>query len=106
MFQQSLQYPRGVIHAQFNIVVARTVMELNGTSCLSLENITPDKQQIVCSRSFKRRLTKYQELSDALSSFCSRAAEKLRQQNSVTHSIHVSIRTNRTMRMNHNINAL
>jgi DNA polymerase V len=69
-------------------------MELNGIPCLSLEDITPDKQQIVCSRSFKRRLTKYQELADALSSFCSRAAEKLRQQNSVTHSINVSIRTN------------
>jgi DNA polymerase V len=82
------------IHAQFSIVVARTVMELNGITCLSLEDITPDKQQIVCSRSFKRHLTKYQELADALSSFCSRAAEKLRQQNSVTHSVHVSIRTN------------
>jgi DNA polymerase V len=69
-------------------------MELNGITCLSLEDITPDKQQIVCSRSFKRRLTKYQELADALSSFCSRAAEKLRRQNSVTYSINVSIRTN------------
>ena len=86
--------PVNEMHAQFNIVIARTVMELNGTPCLSLENITPDKQQIVCSRSFKRRLTQYQELADALSSFCSRAAEKLRQQNSVTHSINVSIRTN------------
>jgi len=86
--------PVNAIQAQFNIVVARTIMELNGIACLSLENIAPDKQQIVCSRSFKRRLTKYQELSDALSSFCSRAAEKLRQQNAVTHSINVSIRTN------------
>ena len=86
--------PVNAIHAQFNIVVARTVMELNGIACLSLEDITPDKQQIVCSRSFKRRLTQYQELADALSSFCSRAAEKLRQQNAVTHSIHVFIRTN------------
>ena len=86
--------PVNEIQAQFNIVVARTMMELNGIICLSLEDITPDKQQIVCSRSFKRRLTQYQELADALSSFCSRAAEKLRQQNSVTHSINVSIRTN------------
>ena len=82
------------IQAQFNIVVARTVMELNGIACLSLEDITPAKQQIICSRSFKRRLTEYYELAEALTSFCSRAAEKLRQQQSVTASITVFIRTN------------
>lgn len=86
--------PVEAIQAQFNIVVARTVMELNGTTCLSLEDITHDKQQIVCSRSFKRRLTAYHELAEALASFCSRAAEKLRKQHSVTGSITVFIRTN------------
>lgn len=82
------------IQAQFNIVVARTVMELNGISCLSLDDIPADKQQIVCSRSFKRRLTTYKELAEALASFCSRAAEKLRKQSSVAGSITVSIKTN------------
>ena len=82
------------IQSQFNIVVARTVMELNGIACLSLEDITPDKQQIVCSRSFKRRLTTYDELAEALVSFCNRVAEKLRKQNSATGSITIFIRTN------------
>ena len=60
------------IQKAFNVVVARTVMELNGTTCLELEEISPNKQQIVCSRSFSRRLTQYQELSQAVSDFCSR----------------------------------
>ena len=81
------------IQKTFNIVVARTVMELNGTSCLALEEISPDKQQIVCSRSFSRRLTQEAELSKALSEFCSRAAEKLRHQKSVTSCVTVFIRT-------------
>ena len=81
------------IHQQFNVVVARTVMELNGTACMELEDITPNKQQIVCSRSFSRRLTNYDELSQALSEFCSRAAEKLRRQHSVTGCVSVFIRT-------------
>ena len=81
------------IHQQFNVVVARTVMELNGTACMELEDITPNKQQIVCSRSFSRRLTTYDELSQALSEFCSRAAEKLRRQHSVTGCVSVFIRT-------------
>ena len=81
------------IQKAFNVVVARTVMELNGTTCLALEEISPNKQQIVCSRSFSRRLTQYQELSQALSEFCSRAAEKLRRQDSLTGCITVFIRT-------------
>jgi len=82
------------IQSQFNIVVARTVMELNGKACLSLDDMTTDKQQIVCSRSFKRRLTQYDELAEALAFFCSRAAEKLRKQQSVAGSITIFIRTN------------
>ncbi len=82
------------IQAQFTIVIARVVMELNGIACLSLDKIVPDKQQIVCSRSFKKRLTEYHQLAEALIYFCSRVAEKLRQQNSVTGSITIFIRTN------------
>jgi DNA polymerase V len=81
------------LQAQLNIAVARTVMELNGIPCLELQEIAANKQQIVCSRSFSRRLTEYKELSAALAEFCSRAAEKLRKQHSVTDCITVFIRT-------------
>lgn len=86
--------PSKRIQAQFNVVVARTVLELNGVPFLELEEIAPDKQQIVCSRSFSRRLSEYHELSAALAEFCSRAAEKLRRQQSATSCITVFIRTN------------
>lgn len=85
--------PSQRIQEQFNVVVARTVKELNGIACLELEDITPDKQQIVCSRSFSHRLTEFNQLSQALSDYCSRAAEKLRHQNSVTGCITIFIRT-------------
>ncbi|MDD2762069.1 MAG: Y-family DNA polymerase, partial [Methylomonas sp.] len=82
------------IQAQFSVVVARTVMELNGIPCQELEEIAQDKQQIVCSRSFSRKLTEYRELSAALAEFGSRAAEKLRKQRSVAACVTVFIRTN------------
>jgi len=85
--------PPDRIQDQFNVTVARTVMELNGIPCMELEEITPDKKQIVCSRSFSRRLTEYRELSEAMAEFCSRAAEKLRNQQSVAGHISVFIRT-------------
>lgn len=86
--------PSQRLQTRFTIVVTRTVMELNGIPCLELEEIAPDKQQIVCSRSFSRRLTQYRELSAALAEFCSRAAGKLRRQQSLTGCITVFIRTN------------
>jgi DNA polymerase V len=82
------------IQTEFNVVVARTVLELNGIACLELEEVAPDKQQIVCSRSFSRKLTNFGELSRALAGYCIRAAEKLRTQGSVTGCISVFIRTN------------
>ena len=82
------------IQTQFNVVIARTVMELNGVSCLELDEVAPDKQQIVCSRSFSHRLTSEEQLSRALAEYCMRAAEKLRRQHSITGCITVFIRTN------------
>ncbi|RLA22125.1 MAG: DNA polymerase V subunit UmuC [Gammaproteobacteria bacterium] len=85
--------PQEILRAQFSVVVARTVMELNGTSCLPLEEASAAKQQIICSRSFKQRLTTFDELAQALTQYASRASEKLRGQNSVAGSVTVSIRT-------------
>jgi DNA polymerase V len=79
---------------RFSIVMARTIMELNGISCLDLETIAPDKQQIVCSRSFSRKLTTLQALSPAMAEFACRASEKLRQQRSVAGCVTAFIRTN------------
>lgn len=88
------QQPAQRMQAQFSIVLARTVMKLNGISCLELTEIAPDKQEIMCSRSFKRPLDNLTELSKALAEFCSRAAEKLRVQDSTADRLNVFIRTN------------
>lgn len=87
------QSPREM-QQRFSVVLARTMMELNGISCLDLEEIAPNKQQIVCSRSFSRKLTTLQELSPAMAEFACRATEKLRQQHSVTGYVTAFIRTN------------
>jgi DNA polymerase V len=86
--------PVDFARSQFSVVVARTVIELNGSPSLSLEEIAPNKQQIICSRSFKNRITILPVLAEALTDFCSRAAEKLRAQNSVSGLIGISIKTN------------
>lgn len=66
------------IRKHFNVVLERTVRELRGEPCLELEEFAPVKQEIVCSRSFGERVTEYDAMRQAICSYASRAAEKLR----------------------------
>ena len=68
------------IQRQFNVVLAKTVMELNGISCLPLEEAPPPRQQIIASRSFGMPVTTFAMLSEAVASHTARAAAKLRQE--------------------------
>lgn len=81
------------IRQKFSVVLERTVRELNGESCLALEDITPTKQQILCSRSFGQRVTRYTDMHEAISSYVARAAEKLRYEKQQCRLISVYVRT-------------
>lgn len=82
------------IRAQFSVVLERTVAELNGVSCLSLEEIAPPKKQIMCSRSFGEYVHDLDGLRQAVTAYATRAAEKLRREQSLAGAIQVFIRTN------------
>ncbi|MHB1247829.1 MAG: Y-family DNA polymerase [Polaromonas sp.] len=82
-----------LIRRRFSVVLERTVLELRGTSCLDLEQVTPDKQQIICSRSFGMAVLTLAELGEAVSSYMTRATQKLRRQSSAAGAIHVFITT-------------
>lgn len=82
------------IRKRYNIVLEKTVRELNGKSCLGLEEVGKPKQQIMASRSFGRVLTDYQDIQAALTHHVTRAAEKLRQQGGLAQHVYVMIRTN------------
>ena len=82
------------IREQFSVVLSRTVRELNGVSCLSLETVTPPKQQIMASRSFGNLVFDIEDLREALAHHVSRAAEKLRCQGDEAGALTVMIRTN------------
>ncbi len=86
--------PAPLIRQQFNVVVSRTQAELNGVSCLSLDTIEPDRQQIICSRSFGATLSDYNELAQAVATFVHRAADKLRKRNLETALLSIAINTN------------
>ncbi|KUQ07674.1 Y-family DNA polymerase [Klebsiella aerogenes] len=81
------------IRKNFSIVLERTVRELNGESCISLEEAPPPKQQIVCSRSFGERVTTYEAMRQAVCQYAERAAEKLRGERQFCRHIAVFVKT-------------
>lgn len=81
------------LRKNFNVVLERTVRELNGEPCLELEEFTPTKQQIVCSRSFGERITNYQDMREAICGYAVRAAEKLRGEHQYCRQISTFIKT-------------
>lgn len=81
------------IRDQFSVVLERTVRELNGESCIELEEIPPIKKQIVCSRSFGVKVTHFELLREAICEYATRATEKLRKEQQQAKVMTVFIRT-------------
>ncbi|HDW8063070.1 TPA: translesion error-prone DNA polymerase V subunit UmuC [Yersinia enterocolitica] len=81
------------IRDQFSVVLERTVRELNGESCIELEDIPPTKKQIVCSRSFGVKVTQFELLREAVCEYATRATEKLRKEQQQAKVLTVFIRT-------------
>lgn len=77
----------------FNVVMEKTVRELNGTACLALEQVRGPQQQILSTRSFGHPVRDLQSLEEAVTLYTTRAGEKLRKQQLYAGSVYVYIRT-------------
>lgn len=82
------------IRKHFNVVLERTCQELRGVPCLELEDVAPDKQQIMSSKSFGQPVLFVEDLCSAISVYVERACQKLRAQNSLAGGLYVFLRTN------------
>ena len=83
------------LRAEFGVVIEKTIRELREIQCIELEEVQPNKQQIISSRSFGSMVRELPILKDALSTFVANAAAKLRAQNSHASLIQVFLETNR-----------
>ena len=61
-----------------NILGLKTKMELNGISCYELDNNFKLRKSCCVSRSFGKRITSLKDMSEAVSTYITRAAEKIR----------------------------
>ena len=83
------------VRSNFNITTVRTWKELNGESCISIEEL-PQKKSICTSRSFAGEgISDKDVVEEAVANFAVRCAEKLRHQGSVCQGITVFAWTSR-----------
>jgi DNA polymerase V len=83
------------LRAEFGVVMEKIQRELEEIPCLELQEVQPDRQQIISSRSFGSMVTDLPPLKEALSTFVANACAKLRAQDSHASIIQVFLQTNR-----------
>lgn len=82
------------VKKHLTIVTLRTVWELRGVPCLSLEETQPNKKAIATTRTFGYEVDNKTEMQEAVSAYVSRSAEKLRRQKSLAGHIQIYVETN------------
>jgi DNA polymerase V len=82
------------VRERFSVTLERTVRELQGIPCIALEDAPPDRKTIMASRSFGRLVTTRPEMEEAVASYATRAAEKLRRQHLAAGRLMVFVQTN------------
>jgi DNA polymerase V len=80
---------------QLTVTGQRTVLELRGIACLSLEKKPKPKKAIGRARQFGEWLTHLEQLFEPLASYTASAARDLRRQQSVAGALRVSLETSR-----------
>ncbi len=83
------------IQKSMGVVGLRMLYELQGISCLSLQEIPPLQKQFVSAKSFGRPLTHLEDIEIPLASYTNRVSEKLREQGLVCAAVQVFLLTNR-----------
>ncbi len=86
--------PSGELRQRCGVVGVRLQRELRGQACLPLVQLPPAKQETCVSRSFGTPVQTLVELRQAVATYISRAAEKLRRQRQLAGSITVFVRSN------------
>jgi DNA polymerase V len=76
------------------VVGVRLIQELNGEPCIGMKDPLERKQMIATTRMFGKPVFELKALKEAVATYTTRAAEKLRRQGSAAKSIHVFVVTN------------
>ncbi|MEB3104638.1 MAG: Y-family DNA polymerase [Cyanobacteriota bacterium] len=85
--------PSGELRRHCGVVGVRLQQELRGRACLPLDTLPAAKRETCVSRSFSQPITSQMELREAIATYLSRAAEKVRRQRQRAGAITVFVRS-------------
>jgi DNA polymerase V len=88
-----VQLDPAMVRRKWSVVLERTVRELQGEPCIAFEDMPASKKEIAFTRSFGHTVTTLSDLTEAVSNFASRVAEKLRKQGSCAGQVLVFVHT-------------
>ena len=75
------------VRKKFSVGLQRVQLELQGQSCLSVDETPQPRKQLMHSRTFSGQVTEWQQMREAVCSFTARVAEKLRAEGSCAGAI-------------------
>ena len=83
------------VRKSLGVVGERLQRELNGISCLELEEMPPARKGVMASRSFGSPVEEREDLEEALANHVARASEKIRRFGLLATHIEIFLQTNR-----------
>lgn len=83
-----------LVTRKFSVTAGNVVRELNGLSCIPLEEIPRPKKQIMWSRTFGRRVSDPAELAQIMAEFAARAGARLREDGQYAGIVGLFVHTN------------
>lgn len=92
---QLADWSREDVEKVFNVTGEKTWLELNGQPCIELEADDAPQKQMICTRSFGKPLTAFEELAAAMAAFVNIVGRKLRERSLCAVSMSVFIQTDR-----------
>ncbi len=82
------------VRKNMTVVGLRTILELKGIPCIEMETVSKHRKQIISSRSFGHPAETFDDLREAMSTFCTHAVERMRMQKCVARQLFVYVCTN------------
>ncbi|MFK7848581.1 MAG: Y-family DNA polymerase [Rhodothermales bacterium] len=83
------------IKKKFNVVAQRIVLELRGIKCIELDDISQDRKNAACTRSFGTPLTDIKDIRKAVAFFCATLGTRIRADKQLTSQLSVFLSTGR-----------
>ena len=92
---QFADWSKDDVEKVLNVTGEKTWMELNGQPCIDFETEDAPQKQMICTRSFGKAVTSFEDLATSMAAFANNVGRKLRERSLCAVALSVFIQTDR-----------